>query len=92
MKLAWLIPVVFGGLTGLMAAGAKRGAQPLGAARGGAGRADRRHPGPGQAHLTVRNMSTIPNDEIPAIRLQLEQDLKAHGVLASGAEAPTRSA
>ena len=24
--------------------------------------------GPGQAHLTIRNLSTIPNDEIPAIR------------------------
>jgi hypothetical protein len=42
--------------------------------------------GPGQAHLTVRNLSTVPNDEIPAIRRLLEQDLKVHGVLASGAE------
>jgi hypothetical protein len=30
--------------------------------------------------------STISNSEIPAIRRLLEQDLKAHGVLASGAE------
>jgi hypothetical protein len=42
--------------------------------------------GPGQAHLTLRNLSTVPNGEIPAIRRLLEQDLKAHGVLASGAE------
>jgi hypothetical protein len=42
--------------------------------------------GPGQARLTIRNVSTIPSGEIPAIRLLLEQDLKAHGVLASGAE------
>ena len=42
--------------------------------------------GPGQARLTIRNLSTISNDEIPAIRRLLEQDLKAHGVLASGAE------
>jgi hypothetical protein len=42
--------------------------------------------GPGQAHLMIRNLSTIPSDEIPAIRLLLEQDLKARGVLASGAE------
>ena len=42
--------------------------------------------GPGQAHLTIRNLSTIPTDNIPAIRRLLEQDLKAHGVLASGAE------
>jgi hypothetical protein len=42
--------------------------------------------GPGQAHLTIRNLSTIPTDQIPAIRRLLEQDLKARGVLASGAE------
>jgi hypothetical protein len=42
--------------------------------------------GPGQARLTIRNLSTIPTEEIPQIRLLLEQGLKAHGVLASGAE------
>jgi hypothetical protein len=42
--------------------------------------------GPGQAHLILRNLSTIPSEEIPAIRLLLEQDLKTHGVQASGAE------
>jgi len=42
--------------------------------------------GPGQARLTIRNYSTVPTDEIPQIRRLLEQDLKAHGVLASGAE------
>jgi hypothetical protein len=42
--------------------------------------------GPGQAHLTIRNLSTVSSDEIPAIRRLLEQDLKARGVLASGAE------
>lgn len=42
--------------------------------------------GPSQARLTIRNLSTIPNDEIPAIRRLLEQDLKTHGVLSSGAE------
>jgi hypothetical protein len=42
--------------------------------------------GPGQARLTIRNLSSIPTDEIPAIRKLLLQDLKAHGVLASGAE------
>lgn len=42
--------------------------------------------GPGQARLTIRNLSTIPTDDIPAIRRLLEQDLKTHGVLASGAE------
>jgi hypothetical protein len=42
--------------------------------------------GPGQARLTIRNFSTVPTDEIPAIRRLLEQNLKAHGVLASGVE------
>jgi hypothetical protein len=42
--------------------------------------------GPGQARLTIRNVSTISMEEIPAIRRLLEQDLKARGVLASGAE------
>ncbi|MGA3131189.1 MAG: hypothetical protein ABSD59_10335 [Terracidiphilus sp.] len=42
--------------------------------------------GPGQAHLTIRNFSTIPNDEIPAIRRLLTQDLKARGVVMAGEE------
>ncbi len=42
--------------------------------------------GPGQAQLTIRNLSRIPTDEIPVIRRLLEQDLKARGVQASGAE------
>jgi hypothetical protein len=42
--------------------------------------------GPAQAHLTLRNNSTISADEIPAIRRMLEQDLKSHGVQLSGAE------
>jgi hypothetical protein len=42
--------------------------------------------GPGQARLTIRNLSTIPSDEIPVIRELLVQNLKAHGVLVSGAE------
>jgi hypothetical protein len=42
--------------------------------------------GPGQAQLTISNRSTIPNNEIPAIRQLLEKDLKALGVQVSGAE------
>jgi len=42
--------------------------------------------GPGQANLTIRNLSTIPNDEIPSIRSLLEQDLKVRGVLVSEGE------
>lgn len=42
--------------------------------------------GPGQARLAIRDQSSVPVDEIPAIRKLLEQDLKTHGVTASGAE------
>jgi hypothetical protein len=42
--------------------------------------------GPGQARLTIRNLSTISNDEIPLIRRLLVEDLKAHGVVMAGAE------
>jgi len=42
--------------------------------------------GPGQAQLTIRNLSSIQTIELPAIRNLLEQDLKVHGVLVSGAE------
>ena len=42
--------------------------------------------GPGQAQLTIRNISTIRASEIPPIQKLIEQDLKAHGVLVSGAE------
>lgn len=43
--------------------------------------------GPGQVRLTIRNQSTLATSEIPAIRKQLERDLKEHGVVASGSEA-----
>ncbi len=42
--------------------------------------------GPGQAQLSIRNLSTIAAGEVPSIRRLLEQDLKGHGVLISGAE------
>lgn len=42
--------------------------------------------GPGQAQLTIRNVSAIQTSEVPAIRNLLEQDLKARGVLNGGAE------
>src|ERR1700738_4078379 len=43
--------------------------------------------GPGQAHLILRNVSTIPTEELPAIRRILEQDLRAHGITPSTDEA-----
>jgi hypothetical protein len=42
--------------------------------------------GPGQAQLAIKNISSLPAAEVPAIRKLLEQDLKAHGVVASGSE------
>jgi len=42
--------------------------------------------GSGQANLTVRNLSSIPADEVPLIRRLLVRDLKAHGITAAGAD------
>jgi hypothetical protein len=42
--------------------------------------------GAGQARLTVRNLSSIPNDAVPTIRRLLEQDLKERGIAISGAD------
>jgi len=42
--------------------------------------------GPGEARLTIENRSSIPAGEIPLIRKLLEQDLKTHGVVLSGAD------
>jgi hypothetical protein len=45
--------------------------------------------GPGPARLTIRNLSSIPNSAIPAIRSLLVQDLEQRGVVDSGAESAT---
>jgi hypothetical protein len=42
--------------------------------------------GPGQAHLSIRNVSRISSEDVPAIRKLLEQDLKMHGVTVSDDE------
>ena len=42
--------------------------------------------GPGQAQLSIRNMSSVAVGDLPEIRKLIEQDLKARGVVASGAE------
>ncbi len=42
--------------------------------------------GPGQARITLRNLSTVSNDDLPAIRKLLAQDLKARGVVVAGTE------
>jgi len=83
MKLAWLTIVIASILMGHAA-----GAAPSPWAQPAASLAEEIAGilGPGQASLTVRNLSTIPNDEIPSIRRLLQQDLKARGVLVSDAE------
>ncbi|MGB0065136.1 MAG: hypothetical protein WBP85_11880 [Terracidiphilus sp.] len=42
--------------------------------------------GPGQAHLTLVNLSGISDGELPAIRNLLTADLKARGIAAAGDE------
>jgi hypothetical protein len=46
--------------------------------------------GPGQAHLTMRNLSSIAADDLPVIRRVLEQDLRTHGITLSGDDAANR--
>lgn len=85
MTLKWLMAAVVCGLMGIIASAAP---VPSPWEQPAAAMADQIAEilGPGQAGLTIRNLSTISNDEIPAIRRLLERDLKAHGVAASGAE------
>ncbi len=86
MKLVWLITVALSSLTGLMAqtpnTAPSSWEQPAAALAGQSAELL----GPGQARLTIRNLSTVSTDEIPSIRRLLEEDLKARGVVASGAE------
>jgi len=42
--------------------------------------------GPGQARLTVRNISSIPATQVAPIRILLEANLKTHGITIAGAE------
>jgi len=85
MKFVGLIAMVASGLMGLAAQAATTPSpweQPAAALAEQIGNLL----GPGQARLTIRNLSSISTDEIPAIRRLLEQDLKARGVVASGAD------
>ncbi len=85
MKLIWLVLVLASGLTGLPAGAASAPGPWEQPAQTLAGQIAEIL-GPGQARLTIHNLSTISNDEIPAIRRLLVEDLKALGVTASGAE------
>ena len=84
MKLSWLITA----MTALMGLAAIAAPAPSPWEQPAAALADQISGilGPGQARLTIRNLSSISTDDIPAIRQLLEQDLRARGVTASGAE------
>lgn len=43
--------------------------------------------GPGQVRLTLRNLSSIPTDDLPDIHRLLDQNLRAHGITLSGDDA-----
>ena len=85
MKLSWLIAAV---ASGVMSLAASASAAPSQWEQPAAALAEQIAAilGPGQAHLTIRNLSTISTDEIPAIQRLLEQDLKARGVTTSDTE------
>jgi hypothetical protein len=85
MKLNWLLAVIASGLMGFTASAASVPSpweQPAAAIAAQIAEIL----GPAQARLTMRNITSIPASEIPTIRLLIEQDLKTHGVVVSGAE------
>jgi hypothetical protein len=45
--------------------------------------------GPGQAQLTLENLSAIPADDLPAIQKLIVDDLRAHGVTEGGTNSAT---
>jgi len=85
MKLSWLVAVIASGVMSLIASAAtapSQWEQPAASlAEEIAGVL-----GPGQAHLTIRNNSSIATDEIPAIRRLLVRELKTRGVTTSEAD------
>lgn len=42
--------------------------------------------GPGQAHLTLNNMSSVPGGEVPSIQKLLADDLRARGITMAGTD------
>ena len=85
MKLIWLATAGLCGLIGLAASAASAPSpwdQPSAAlAEQIAGIL-----GPGETRLLIRNLSSVPADDLPAIRRLLEADLKVHGVTVSEAD------
>jgi hypothetical protein len=88
MRLVGTVALVVCWLAGLVACGAQDAQVPAKWTKPAAGLAGQIADivGPGQAQLTVRNVSSIAASEVPAIRKLLEQDLKTRGVLVGGPE------
>jgi hypothetical protein len=86
MKLVCLIAMVIGGLTSLSAQTQDTAPSPWQQPAAALAEQVAALLGPGQAHLTIRNNSSIATEQIPSIRRLLTQELKARGVLNSGAE------
>jgi hypothetical protein len=86
MKLFWKVLAVASGLMGAMAQTPSVAPSPWEEPAAAMAGQIAEILGPGQARLVIRNQSTLSNDEIPAIRRLLEQDLKTLGIAASGAE------
>jgi len=86
MKLVCLIAVTLSGVSGLLAQAPNPAPSPWEQPAAALAEQVAGILGPGQAHLTIRNLSTVPIEQIPSIRRLLEQDLKTHGVLVSGTE------
>jgi hypothetical protein len=86
MKLAWLIAVTLSGVAGHLAQAQNPVPSPWEQPAAALAEQVAAILGPGQAHLIIRNLSTVPTEQIPTIRRLLEQNLKTHGVLASGTE------
>ena len=86
MKLACIIAMVIGSLTGFAVQAQSTAPSPWQQPAATLAEQVAALLGPGQAQLTIRNLSTIPTEQIPALRRLLSQELKVHGVLTSGAE------
>jgi len=86
MKLVCLIAMVIGSLAGVASQAQNPVPSPWQQPAAALAEQVANLVGPGQAHLTIHNLSTIPTDQIPSIRRLLTQELKARGVVASGAE------
>jgi hypothetical protein len=86
MKLVCLFAVVISSLTGLKSQAQNAVPSPWEQPAAALAEQVSAILGPGQAHLVIRNLSTVSTEQIASIRRLLEQDLKTRGVLASGAE------